>query len=66
MFIILLGNVVTHLYFGLNNVIRASGHPKMAMGLTMFTVLFNTVLDPIFIFGFGMGIKGAALATVIC
>ena len=66
MFIILLGNVVTHLYFGLNNVIRASGHPKMAMGLTIFTVLFNTVLDPIFIFGFGMGIKGAALATVIC
>ncbi|MGN1232992.1 MAG: MATE family efflux transporter [Candidatus Cryptobacteroides sp.] len=66
MLIILLGNVVTHLYFGLNNVIRASGHPKMAMGLTIFTVLSNTVLDPVFIFWFDMGIKGAALATVIC
>lgn len=66
MIIILLGNVVTHLYFGLNGVIRASGNPKTAMGLTLFTVISNAVLDPIFIFGFGMGVKGAALATVLC
>ena len=65
MLVILIGNVVTHLYFGLNNVIRASGHPKMAMGLTIFTVLFNTILDPIMIFGLDMGIRGAAWATVI-
>lgn len=63
---ILIGNVVTHLYFGLNNLIRASGNPKTAMGLTLFTVTSNAILDPIFIFGLGMGIKGAAIATVLC
>lgn len=63
--IILYGNIITHLYFGLNAAMRSSGNPKKAMGLTIFTVLFNTILDPIFIFVFDMGIKGAALATVI-
>lgn len=66
MTIILLGNVFTHLYFGLNGVIRASGHPKTAMGLTLFTVSSNAILDPIFIFGLDLGIKGAALATILC
>lgn len=66
MSIILLGNVVTHLYFGFNNLIRSSGNPKTAMGLTLFTVISNAVLDPILIFGFNMGIKGAAIATVAC
>lgn len=64
--IILIGNVFTHLYFGLNGIIRTSGKPKVAMGLTLFTVISNAILDPILIFGFNMGIKGAALATVIC
>lgn len=63
---ILLGNIVTHLYLGLNSLIRASGNPKTAMGLTLFTVISNTILDPIFIFTFGMGIKGAAIATIFC
>jgi len=63
--IILAGNVVTHLYFGLNNAMRSSGNPKTAMGLTLFTVVFNTILDPVMIFGFNMGIRGAAWATVI-
>ena len=63
--IILIGNVVTHLYFGLNAAMRSSGNPKKAMGLTIFTVVFNTVLDPIFIFVLDMGIAGAAWATVI-
>ena len=63
--IILIGNVVTHLYFGLNAAMRSSGCPKKAMGLTIFTVVFNTILDPIFIFWFDMGIAGAAWATVI-
>ncbi len=63
--IILYGNLITHLYFGLNGAMRASGNPKKAMTLTLITVLLNTALDPIFIFGFGMGIKGAALATVL-
>lgn len=63
--IILYGNIVTHLYLGMNNLLRASGSPKLAMTLTIFTVLLNTVLDPIFIFWFNMGIRGAAVATVI-
>ena len=63
--IILYGNIVTHLYFGLNAAMRSSGSPKKAMGLTIFTVIFNTILDPIFIFVFDMGIAGAAWATVI-
>jgi len=63
--IILIGNIITHLYFGLNAAMRSSGHPKKAMALTIFTVLFNAVLDPIFIFGLDMGIAGAAWATVI-
>ena len=66
MTIILIGNVITHLYFGFNGIIRASGNPKLAMGLTLFTVTSNAILDPIFIFGLGMGIQGAALATVLC
>ena len=66
MVIILLGNVITHLYFGLNNMVRASGNPKLAMGLTVFTVVSNTIMDPIFIFVLDMGIKGAAIATVLC
>ena len=66
MVIILAGFIVTHLYFGLNGMIRATGNPKLAMGLTLFTVISNAILDPIFIFGLGLGVKGAAIATVIC
>ncbi|MBQ7709563.1 MAG: MATE family efflux transporter [Bacteroidales bacterium] len=66
MLIIALGNAVTHLYFGLNAVVRASGNPKLAMGLTLFTVLSNAILDPIFIFVLKMGVQGAAIATVLC
>ena len=63
--IILVGNIITHLYFGLNAAMRSSGSPKKAMALTIFTVVFNTLLDPLFIFVFDMGIAGAAWATVI-
>jgi putative MATE family efflux protein len=66
MMIIAIGNAVTHLYFGLNSVVRASGNPKLAMGLTLFTVFSNAILDPIFIFVLDMGIQGAAIATVLC
>lgn len=62
---ILLGNVITHLYFGLNAIVRVSGFPQKAMYATILTVTVNTVLDPVFIFGFDMGIQGAAIATVI-
>ena len=63
--IILLGNVVTHMYLGLNAVLRASGHPKEAMYATIATVVVNVILAPIFIFVFGWGIRGAATATVL-
>ena len=62
---ILLGNVITHLYFGLNSIVRVSGHPQKAMLATMLTVAVNTALDPIFIFVLKMGIQGAAVATII-
>ena len=66
MFIILLGNAFTHLYHGFNGLIRSSGHPRTAMALTLFTVLANALLDPVFIFVLGLGIRGAALATILC
>ena len=62
---ILYGNVFTHLYFGLNAVLRSAGHPRTAMMATVLTVALNTALDPLFIYAFGMGIKGAAVATVL-
>lgn len=65
MFIILLGNVVTHGYLSLNSVLRSAGHPRLAMNATILTVLVNTILDPLFIYGFDMGIRGAATATIL-
>ena len=65
MFIILLGNVVTHLYLGLNACLRSTGHPNTAMISTIATVLVNSILDPLFIFTFDMGIRGAAIATIL-
>ncbi len=65
MVIILAGNVVTHLYLGLNSILRSSGHPQKAMVATIGTVLLNTILDALFIFVFDWGIRGAAIATVI-
>ena len=62
--VILLGNVVTHLYLGLNAVLRASGHPQKAMMATITTVIINVLLAPLFIFVFDWGIRGAATATV--
>lgn len=63
--IILLGNVVTHMYLGLNAMLRASSKPRQAMMATIYTVLINIVLAPLFIYGFGWGIEGAALATIM-
>ena len=65
MTIILAGNVVTHMYLGLNAVLRASGHPRKSMYATINTVVINAILDPLFIYGFGWGIRGAAIATVL-
>ena len=63
--VILIGNVITHMYLGLNAVLRSSGFPKLAMYATLASVVINCVLNPLFIFGFGWGIKGSAWATVI-
>ncbi|WP_308553804.1 MATE family efflux transporter [uncultured Mediterranea sp.] len=63
--IILIGNAVTHLYLGLNSVLRSAGHPQKAMYATVATVIINTILDPVFIYGFGWGIRGAAIATIL-
>ncbi len=63
--IILFGNILTHIYFGLNNVLRSMGHPKNAMVSTIVAVTVNIILDPIFIFVLDMGVRGAAVATVI-
>ena len=52
--------------FAMNSAIRAEGNPKFASNMMIIGCLLNLILDPIFIFGFGMGIKGAALGTVIC
>lgn len=62
---ILLGNVVTHMYLGLNSVLRSAGHPQKAMIATILTVIINTILDPLFIYTFHMGIRGAAIATIL-
>lgn len=65
MFIILIGNVFTHLYLGLNGVLRSAGYPTKAMYVTIFAVGLNAVLDALFILVFKWGIAGAAWATVI-
>ena len=64
MTVILLGNMVTHMYFGMNAVLRAAGKPRHAMYATLFTVACNIVLVIAFVWWFRWGIRGAALATV--
>ncbi len=65
MMIIISGNVITHMYLGLNALLRSSGNPQKAMMCTIYTVLINMVLNPLFIFGFKWGIQGSAFATII-
>lgn len=63
--IILCGAVFQGIGFGMNNFIRAEGNPKTAMLTMVVGAVMNTILDPIFIFVLGMGLEGAALATII-
>ena len=63
--IIIPGGILTALYFGFNNIMRASGFPRKAMYSILLGAIMNTILDPVFIFVFDMGIRGAAIATVI-
>ena len=63
--IILYGNVITHLYHGLNCMLRVAGYPNMAMNITLLSVALNALLDAIFILWLGWGIAGSAWATVL-
>ena len=63
--IILFGAVFQSVGMGMNNFIRSEGNPKIAMYTMLVGAITNIVLDPIFIFAFNMGMKGAALATII-
>lgn len=63
--IILACNIITHVYLGLNEVVRASGYPQKAMAATLTAVVVNCILDAFFIFGLGWGIRGAAWATIL-
>lgn len=65
MLIILLGNVFSHMFFGMNAVLRTAGKPRHAMYATIFTVVMNVILAPLFIYTFDMGISGAAYATIL-
>ena len=61
----LFGTLFSMLGTGLSGFINAQGYPKMAMTATVLGAFVNIVLDPIFIFALDMGVRGAALATVI-
>ena len=63
--VVLYGNIITHLYLGINAALRASGHPKESMYATIITVVCNLLLALLFIYVFGWGIRGAALATML-
>ena len=65
MIVILSGNMVTHMYFGMNAVLRAAGKPRHAMYATLFTVACNIVLLVVFVWWLRLGIRGAALATIV-
>lgn len=63
--IIIAGSVFMHISFGLNATIQAQGDPKTGLKTMLIAALLNTILNPLLIFGFGLGIKGSAWATVI-
>ena len=63
--ILIPGSLLTNLNFTFCHAIRASGFPRKSMMIILTGVIANLILDPVFIFGFNMGIRGAAIATVI-
>jgi len=63
--IVIPGHLFISLSWGLSNVIRAIGKPNIAMGTLVIGAVMNIILDPLFIFVLDMGIRGAAIATVI-
>ncbi|WP_337558859.1 MATE family efflux transporter, partial [Prevotella sp.] len=65
MVITLAGNAISHMFFGMNAILRAASKPRSAMMASIMTVILNAILSPIFIWPLHMGIGGAALATII-
>ena len=65
LFIYLLGTIAVQIALGMNSFINTQGFAKIGMCTVMLGAIINIILDPIFIFGFGMGVKGAALATIL-
>lgn len=65
MVITLAGNAISHMFFGMNAILRAASKPRSAMMASIVTVVLNAILSPIFIWPLHMGIGGAALATII-
>lgn len=65
MSVLLYGNVISHSFFGINSILRAMGHPSIAMQCNLLAVTLNCILDYIFMVHLGMGIHGVALATII-
>ncbi len=62
--VLLYGNVLTHLYLGLNDIVRASGYPQRAMAFTLTAVVSNIIFDYLFIVVFNLGMRGAAIGTL--
>jgi len=65
MVVLLAGNLISCMYWSFNAILRAAGHPKQAMASTIMTVCINAALDPVFIFVLHMGIRGAAVGTLL-
>lgn len=65
MVVTLAGNVISHMFFGMNAILRSASKPRSAMMASIMTVILNAILSPIFIWPLKMGIRGAALATII-
>lgn len=63
--ILIPGSLLTNLNFTFCHAIRASGFPRKSMMIILTGAIANLILDPVFIFGFDMGIRGAAIATVL-
>lgn len=63
--IILLGVILQNIGFGLNNIIRSEGNPRVAMITMLIGAILNTIFNPLFIFVFHLGIRGSALATIV-
>ena len=63
--VIFIGCIFNLISFSLNHSIRSDGSPKIAMASMLISAIINIILDPIFIFGLNLGVRGGALGTVV-